>query len=65
MHSGGLKIMKKKKPDKKSNFGQQSFEKIVDFAVSEILQEVLGGKASLRSACHFIVDVSARWGKEQ
>lgn len=40
-------------------------EELISFGTREILEQVLGGKKSLRAAVMWIVDVASRWGYER
>jgi len=41
-----------------------SFDELVNRGTTKILEQVLGGKESLRSSVFQIVDVAVRWGQD-
>lgn len=43
----------------------RTFEDMQQFVVTQFIEETLGGKQSLFSTAHFIVDVCSRWGWER
>lgn len=51
--------------EKSTELKDRTFNYIVDYGVQKILEEVMGGKSTLRGAVYAVCELSARWSHQR